>query len=114
MPGDYVNVTMQTVMGVLEEKFNAALGRVVKDIADPAKAAEATREIVIRLKLKPDDQRASVIMESDIDAKLARSKPTKSFVLVSLGDEGPVAKVSNARQMTLQEQLEAATQEKEA
>lgn len=114
MPGDYVNVTMQTVMGALEDKFNAALGRVLKDIADPAKAAEAPRELVIRLKLKPDDQRSSVIMESDIDAKLARSKPTKSFMLVSLGEEGPVAKVSNARQLTLQEQLESATNLKEA
>jgi hypothetical protein len=114
MPGDYVNVTMQTVMGALEDRFNAALARVVRDIADPAKPAEATREIVMRLKLKPDDERSSVVMETDIDTKLSRSKPTKSFMLVSMGDNGPVAKVSNAKQLTLQEQLEAATQEKEA
>jgi hypothetical protein len=114
MPGDYVNVTMQTVMGAMEDKFTAALTRVLKDIADPTKSAEATREIVVRVKLKPDDQRSSVVMESDIDTKLARSKPTKSFMLVSLGDDGPVAKVSSARQLTLQEQLDAATKTQEA
>lgn len=114
MPGDYVNVTMQTVMGAMEEKFNSALARIIKDIADPAKAAEAPRELVIRVKLKPDDERQSVLMESDVDAKLARSKPTKSFMLLSLTDDGPIAKVSSARQMTLAEQLESKTGQKEA
>lgn len=114
MPGDYVEVTMQAVMGPLEEKFKAAFRRILRDIADPAKPAESTREIVIRLKMKPDEERSNVITEGDVDTKLARSKPTKSFMLVSLGDEGPVAKVSNARQMTLVEQLDRAASGKEA
>ena len=114
MPGDYVNATMQTVMGPLEAKFTSALNRVFKDISDPAKAAEAKREIVVTIRFTPDAERLSVMIEGDALPKLARSKPSKSFMLMSQSNDGPVGRVSNARQLTLNEQLEQKTHEQEA
>jgi hypothetical protein len=111
---DFTHVSIHTITGAIEEKFNTGLRRVLEDIANPAKQAEANRELVIRVKIKPDGARSSAVIESDVDVKLARSKPTKSFMLITLGEDGPEASVSTAKQLTLQEQLDKKTEEKEA
>ena len=112
---NFVPVTLNTITGeVVSERFQNVFRQVLEDIADPAKKAEAAREITIKLKITPDDTRMNCEVESSVTASLAKSKPVKSHMEVTLGGDGPTARIMNAKQMTLQEQLENKAQEKEA
>ena len=107
---NYVPVTLQSITGeVVAHRFQNVLRQVLEDVADPGKKAEAAREITIKLKITPDDTRQNCKVEGSVTASLAKSKPVESHMQVALTDEGPTAKILNARQLTLQEQLEEAS-----
>jgi len=64
--------------GVVAEKFDDEITRVVKNIMDINTEAKPVREITLKLKIKPDpEDRSSCSLEVSSWSKLA---PTKSYV----------------------------------
>lgn len=61
--------------GAAVELFGAELERVLKNIADPNTEAEAKRQIVVKVTMKPNEDRDVVTTLIDVRAKLAPAKP---------------------------------------
>lgn len=76
--------------GSLIYKANDALGEVVRNILDPNTPAETTREITIKLKLKPNDRRDLSSVSIGVSTKLAATKPQKTELFLSQKSDGSV------------------------
>ena len=88
--------------GLADELFSAELKKVLTNIADPRTGATATREIVITVKVKPDEQREVGGVEIKSSAKLAPIAGKKALVYFSRDDDGNVrATTTNPKQMEL-------------
>ena len=60
--------------GAIEEKFAAEMERVSANIADENTNPTAIREIIVKIKIKPTDDRSSWLMQSQVTSKLAPSR----------------------------------------
>ena len=69
-------VTLLTLgNGAAVEKFGIELGRVLKNIADPNAVQTATREITLKVTIKPDQQGRIAAVNISTSAKLAPDAP---------------------------------------
>jgi len=91
---------------VITEKFNAAMRKVLDNIADPTVKADAVRKIKIEIRIKPDEDRSNAQTEIDCDPVLPKPRPSKSFIYLSLDEDGVKATVSTAHQLSLRDELE--------
>jgi hypothetical protein len=68
--------------GAAEEKFEDALKKVLANILDPNTRPQTAREVILRVKIKPSEERTDADVIIDCQTKLASDKafPTKIFI----------------------------------
>ena len=88
--------------GAAIEKVEDALKRVYANILDPNTRAQTAREIILRVKIKPSEERTDADVIIDCQTKLASDKafPTRIFIGKSLTGV-PEAHEVNANQYQL-------------
>lgn len=83
--------------GVAVERFDYELNRVLENIADYNTSATALREVTLKIKLKPNEERSFSVVDIHVSSKLSPIKPeTTSFYI-----NGSVASEFNPRQETI-------------
>jgi hypothetical protein len=88
--------------GAAEEKFEDALKKVLANILDPNTRPQTAREVILRVKIKPSEERTDADVIIDCQTKLASDKafPTKIFIGRSVNGQ-PEAHEINANQVQL-------------
>ena len=77
------NIKIDTFAGgVLKEKFDEELTRVLENIADPNTKEDAVRKISLDIKFKPDIKREDAFVEVNSRASLAASKAVDTKILI--------------------------------
>jgi hypothetical protein len=88
--------------GAAEEKFEEALKKVLVNILDPNTRANTAREIILRVKIKPSEERTKAEVIIVCDVKLAQDKPFPTTIFIGKNAQGrPEAHEINANQMQL-------------
>jgi hypothetical protein len=88
--------------GAMIEAFAIEFGKALKNIADPNTPATATREVTLKLVLKPHGDRVQIDTEFKATCKLAPIETHKSKVFMGVNEEGGfMAFTSDPRQMPL-------------
>lgn len=82
--------------GVAVERFDYELNRVLENIADYNTSATAMREVTLKIKLKPNEERSFSIVDIHASSKLAPIKPETTSLYIN----GSVASEFNPRQET--------------
>lgn len=101
MSGEAASVTLANLgRGGLEEKYGMALKRVLANIADP-NTSLAAREINIKIKIVPDDNRKAATVDVQCTEKLAPPKGMRTQFFIGRGAEGPMAVENNPDQQLL-------------
>ncbi len=103
---EYQSVTLNSINGgVMGELFQRSFDKVLENIADPATPPKATREILLRVRIKPNASREGAEITVRAEEKLPGVKESQSYMLLSLTDDGVHASVTNPTQLTLADQL---------
>lgn len=89
--------------GAVEELFDEELQNVLRNIADPNTDPETAREITIKVRIKPDEERQLGGVTVGVTSKLAAFKRVKTVIFMP-GRQGQkyVAVESNPKQLTLE------------
>lgn len=106
----YVN--LETLAnGAAVERFNDAWDEAMKNIKDPNTSPTAAREVVLKVKIKPSEDRDRAQIKIECTPKLAPAKPVDELVYISkLGDKA-VAVENNPRQPRLYDHVATAGRE---
>lgn len=83
--------------GSVIPKLDEALRKVGENILDPDTSATGVREIVLKIKLKPDDKRDLAVVDIGVNVKTQAPKPTKTRVFLGQRSDGTVV-ISNSDQ----------------
>jgi hypothetical protein len=88
--------------GAAEEKFEDALHKVLANILDPNTRAQTAREVILRVKIKPSEERTDADVIIACETKLASDKafPTRIFIGRDVNGT-PEAHEVNANQVQL-------------
>lgn len=84
--------------GALLELFDLELKRVIENIADHNTAAKMERQISIKVRIKPDDDRSIGFAVVEVSSKLAGVKPVSSTLYFGKKDGEYVAVQNNFSQ----------------
>lgn len=76
--------------GAAIELFDLAMVKVAENIADKSTDASAAREIVLRFKFKPDDDRRAVLVSTTASTKLAGAEEHVSKIYLGKDEAGKV------------------------
>lgn len=76
--------------GAAVEMFNLELGRILKNIMDPNTEPKAYREIVLKVKFRPDEERDLASVDVTVSSKLAGSRAFMTKVIVGKDSRGRV------------------------
>lgn len=76
--------------GMAIERFDHELARVLENIGDPNTDPKAVREITLKLRIKPSQDRSAGPVEIACTAKLAPVAPAASMMYISRGRDGVV------------------------
>jgi hypothetical protein len=88
--------------GAAEEKFEEGLRKVLANILDLNTNPKTAREIVLRVKIKPSEDRGDAEVIIVCDVKLAQDKPFPTTIFIGRNAQGkPEAHEINANQMQL-------------
>jgi hypothetical protein len=88
--------------GAMIEAFAIELGKALANVADINTPATATREVTLKLVLKPHGDRIQIDTEFKATSKLAPIETHKSKIFMGQNDQGGfMAFVSDPRQMPL-------------
>jgi len=100
---ELTEVSLETLGGgAAIERFNYELQNVLNNIGDINTKADAVREVSLKVKIKPNEDRAFCVISIEVSGKLASIKPEhSSFHLVRRGDR-IVATEYNPKQQTLE------------
>lgn len=95
-------VSLETIgQGAAAEKFLDELGRVIRNICDPNTDAKKSREIIIKFKFSPSEDRRFAAVTVNADSKLAPMSPAGTGIYLGIKHGQPVAKEYDDRQMTV-------------
>ena len=98
-----VKVTLKNLAGgILEEKFAAAMKQVVANISDPNTEAKFVREITLKIKIKPNENREVAVYDASCTTKLANTKAYQSVVFISAEENNEGLFESDSRQEELE------------
>ncbi|HVJ09718.1 MAG TPA: hypothetical protein VM554_15175 [Acidisarcina sp.] len=87
--------------GALVEAFDLKLREVLANIADPTTSATAKREIVLRLELRPKEDRVQIDTQFTCVAKLSSITPNTSRIFLGQDKDGGLyALNSDPRQLS--------------
>jgi len=96
-------VTLTTIAsGAALELFDQELDKVLQNVLDPNTEAKSTREIVIKVKLTPDDNRDVGHVQVTATSKLAPFRSAGGTVFVAKVRGKAVAVAHNPHQVQLQ------------
>lgn len=88
--------------GAMVEAFEKTLREVLLNIADPSTLATQSRHIVLRLKIKPNDDRVQLNTEFTCESKLASVTPNLSRMFVGRDEAGVLyALTEDPRQLNI-------------
>ena len=87
--------------GAAEALFQAELQRVLQNIADPNTDAEATREITIKVRWSPTEERTMAPVRVFATSKLAPVSPAGTVVYIGRRGGKLIAVENNPKQLTL-------------
>ena len=100
--GSYELVQLETLNGgQVVALFERELAKVLENIADENTPAKTTRSITLSIKIKPEDDRGSAVIEVDGHSKLAPVKPSKSFAVFAFDGDRVTAYQNDPRQAKL-------------
>ncbi|MBW2342526.1 MAG: replication terminator protein [Deltaproteobacteria bacterium] len=74
--------------GAAMEMFDLELGRILKNIMDPNTEPKAAREIVLKVKFRPDEDRDLAQVDVAVSSKLAGSKAFMTRVIFGKDSRG--------------------------
>ena len=74
--------------GCAPERFQAELDKVLENIIDPNTDAKAVREVVLRLRIKPDENRDQLAIEMTVASKLAGLASVRALGIIGRSIEG--------------------------
>lgn len=74
--------------GALVELFEKSAIKIAENIADPTTPATADREIILKIKFKPDAERRRIDVDSSAKVSLAAVSKHKSRVYTGRGTDG--------------------------
>jgi hypothetical protein len=93
--------------GAALELFDREFNRALANIVDPNTKAEGVREITLRVKISPDENREAADVEVECKSKLCGNKPFKTQMFVGKASgAGVVAFESNPKQIDFTEAAE--------
>lgn len=99
---DYQEVTLDSLnSGAVKDLFDAAWSRLLENIGDENTKPDATREVRVVIKVKPDKKRESAVTTVAVSDKLAPINPHESFILLSSDGKGVTAYTTDPRQQSL-------------
>jgi hypothetical protein len=88
--------------GAAKEQFDDALAEVLENIQDPNTEAKSVREIVLKVRIAPDERRLEAAIDISVVKKLAPTKPYPSRIFIGKSVGGrPEAREVNANQADL-------------
>lgn len=76
--------------GGVRERFNDALARIWDNVFDPNTDPAATREITMKVKIKPSERRDAASFHVDVIPKFAPPVSLSQTVMLSQNDNGTV------------------------
>ena len=85
--------------GGVRERFNDALAKVWDNVYDPNTDPGATRQIVMRVKIKPSERRDIAAFNVDIMPKLAPPVSLSQTVMLQLNGDGSVTATERTEQI---------------
>ena len=74
--------------GAISELLNNEIERVMKNIVDPSTKAKTVREITLKLKFKPGEDRDFSNIEIAVSSKTAPVKPYETLISIGVDDNG--------------------------
>jgi hypothetical protein len=99
MQQEFKEVSLQTFNnGSMSELFDEELKKVLVNINDINVEADFTREITLKIKIKPSRDRRSAITSVQAISKLAPVCPHQGSVFLSFNGNKPVALSNDVRQ----------------
>ena len=87
--------------GALIDLFQEQWKRVVANIADPNTKPDSIREVVIKIKVKPDKSRRNATSQIHVEAKLPTIQDHESFIFFEKEGDVLVAYPDDPRQQVL-------------
>lgn len=81
----------ELAMGAVHELLDDAFKKVIENIQDVNTKATQPREISLKIKLMPTENREACAYELGVGAKLAPNKPVAGHIYVGLQNGEPVA-----------------------
>ena len=87
--------------GIVIDMFDEEFGKVLKNIADNNVKPDATREICIKIQIKPDKTRQTAVTKIDVTSKLAPVKSSDGMMFIGTEDNELVAYEDNYNQQEL-------------
>lgn len=83
--GTLTELSLSTAAGgAAEELFDHELRKVLDNIQDPNTQADAIREVTLRLRIKPNEDRTSAEMTLLVVSKVAGVKPVADLVYMGM------------------------------
>lgn len=76
--------------GGVEERFNDALAKVWENVYDPNTEARRAREVIMKVKIIPNERRDSCDFRVDIAPRLAPPATLSQTVMLNLGMNGEI------------------------
>ena len=90
--------------GAAAELFEAELVNVIANIIDPNTKADAARQITLKMKIKPSNDRSACTVEISCESKLAPQQAFESTIFVGMEHGEAVATEYNPSQGRLFEE----------
>lgn len=84
--------------GGVEERFNQELSKVWDNVYDPNTSAKTTREVVLKIKIIPNERRDSCNFKVSCTSKLAQQAELSQTVMLNLLSDGTVVATERTAQ----------------
>jgi hypothetical protein len=85
--------------GGVEERFNDALAKVWENVYDPNTEARKAREVVMKVKIIPNERRDSCDFRVDVVPKLAPPVSLSQTVMLNIGTNGEIVATERTDQI---------------
>lgn len=92
--------------GSVEERFNAVLDQVWANIYDPNTEARKPREVIMKVKIIPNERRDGCDFRVDVNPKLAPFTTLSQTVLLNIDTEGQIIATERTDQIPGQIDIE--------
>ena len=91
--------------GVLIERFDEALKKIIININDINTDPEETRSITLKLRIKPDKTRSRANYALDVQCKFAQTAPFGGHMYMATKDGNFIAFENNPKQLTFDDAI---------